>query len=105
MLIYFITIISTFNIKILKKLLTFSFLLDIINSSKQTKQIYRTGGRDHRKQNELPYNLRKEGIVHQRIKLIFPLNKHRGTRKVLIKFFERSFTDVDYGHRILKRIF
>ena len=94
-----------FNAEILKKRLTFCFLLDIINSSKQTKQIYRTGGRDHRKQDELPYNLRKEGIVHQRIKLIFPLNKHRGTRKVLIKFFERSFTDVDYGHRILKRIF
>ena len=90
-------------------MLTFCFLLDIMSSSKQRNNKHTTkfkeGGTDHREQNELSHNLRKEGIVHQRIKLIFPLNKHRGTRKVLIKFFERSFTDVDYGHRILKRIF
>lgn len=42
-LIYCIPIISIFNIKFLKKLLTFVFLLDIINTSKQTTT-YRTGG-------------------------------------------------------------
>lgn len=57
-------------------MLTFCFLLDIMSSSKQRNNKHTTkfkeGGTDHREQNELSHNLRKEGTDHQKLKLTFP---------------------------------